>query len=220
MLPDYDRSKFSRVYVAPPLKPDGFDTAVRIAGGYVEGSIPRCRVVWGQDVTIFRNGNPKAVKYPRPFKVGPDRWILEAWRAPEFFGNETEWNVVRYGDTPTGRVDRIGPFPRNGMYVFVMPLCKSDGSYLPCDQGVIEFIELKRREFEAMTWKVYNTPELYAELQEEMAKEDEAEMAAADAEADEFYDYVMSNQEKINRNPAFSFAGKSLWTPDGEVTLH
>lgn len=222
MFAEYDRSKFSRVYIKPPPKPEGFDRAVIDLCGYAHSHVPRCRVVWGQDVTTFRNGNPKAVKYPRPFPVGPDRWIIEAWRPPEFFGTERDWNAVRYADTDYGRIDRIGPFPRKGMYVFVLPVCKPDGTYLPCDKGVLDFIELKVAEFQHQTWNVYQNPQSYAELQEKMAEEEEAEMAVADAQADEFAEYVYMHEDEINRNPAFKFPTNykkpvtSIWTPDGE----
>lgn len=224
MFAEFDKARFSRSYVSAPEKPPGFDVTVGRTGGYAHSHVPRCRVRWGMDLRTFRNNNPKAIKYPRPYPVGPDRWIIEAWRPPEFFGNETEWNAVRYADTEYGLVDRIGPFPRQGMYVFVIPLCKPDGTFLPCDEGVLDFIALKRWEFENQTWNVYKTAQSYAELQEEMAKEEEAAMAAADAESDEFYDYVMSREERINRNPVFKFPDAvkrpTLWTPDGEVTLH
>lgn len=109
------------------------------------------------------------------------------------------------------------------MYVFVMPLCTVDGSYLPCDSGVIDFIELKRFEFEHKTWKVYNTPRSYVELQEEMAKEEAMEMAEAEALVDEIDEYYEKNKDYINRNPGFSFGNlskPSLWTPDGEKMIH
>lgn len=222
MLGDFDRSKFSRTYVSAPDKPDGFDKAVIRICGYAHSHVPRCRVRWGMDLTTFRNGNPKAVKYPPPYGKGPDRWILEPWRPPEFFGTELQWNDARYAVTDRGLIDRIGPFPRNGMYIFGMMLCAPDGSFLPCDQGVLDFIEMKMAEFQRQTWNVYKTAQSYAQLQEEMANEEAMEMAAADAEADEMGEYYERNKDYIERNPAFTFGkfGKaSLWTPEGERPL-
>lgn len=225
MLGDFDRSKFSRTYISPPPKPFWFDGAVARAGGYAHTNVTRCRVEWGMDLRTFRNGNPNAIKYPPPYGKGPDRWILEAWRPPEFFGNETQWNASRYTPDQSGTlIDRIGPFPDKGMYVFVMPICTKDGSYLPCDLGVIQFIEMKLWEFQNITWNVFKTANSYAALQEEMAKEEVAEMAEADAEADEFYDYVMSREGEINQSRATTFGPTSkplsLWTPGGEKMIH
>lgn len=211
-------------YVEAPAKSPWFDTSLRLIGGSNPLGQPMLKVSWGWDCRVFRNENPEALAYPGPFL---ERWILEKWLPPEFFGTKQEWSRHRYIKSGDGKkIDCLGEFPRQGRYGMVMPLIAAGlhgtkaGDYLPCSNDVLQFIEMNVDQILNNTAKAYTSAEGYRNLQEQMANEEAKRWEEAELEADIFADEVNKRADHINRNPAFSFPSKSLWTPDGEITLH
>ena len=205
-------------YQPAPAKPDFFDQNLRNIGGINPYGEPNLKVTWGWDLRAFRNGDPQALKYPGPFL---NRFILEKWLPVSFFDTPESWEVSRYVATADGKkIDLLGEFPARGQYGMVMPLTTSDGGFIPCTSAVLSFIDGMRQEFETRTLNVYSNANLYAQLQQQMETEQARLDEEASAEADELGDYYQTRDEYINRNPVYSLPGKSLWTPDGEVTLN
>lgn len=204
-----------------PAKPPFFDQSLLLIGGKNPLGEPNLKVGWGWDLTTWRNGNAEALKYPGPFL---NRWILEKWLAPEFFGSAKQWNERRYGRSADGqRVDLLGEFPRRGLYGMVMPLTKADGSFIPLDGSVLTFIDWMAAEFRTRTLNVYADAKLYARLQEQMAEQEAALLTQAEQESEAHGDYVRAHEGEINASEnavQFFRPGHSLWTPDGEHTIH
>lgn len=199
-----------------PSKPDFFDASLLLIGGKNPLGEPLLKVGWGWDLTTFRNGNPQALKYPGPFL---NRWVLEKWLPPTFFGSSKQWDERRYQKTGDGgKVDLLGEYPRQGVYGMVMPLTSADGSFIPLGNEVLTFIDWMQADFKSRTLNVYSDAKLYARLQEQMATQ-EAEMEAqAEKQGEEHGDYVRSHEFEINTNKAFSMP--SIWTPSGEHYLN
>ena len=207
-------------YCEPPAKPTFFDTNLRSIGGDNPLGEPFLRVVWGWDARVFRNGNPDALAYPGPFL---ERWILEKWLKPEFFGSPEEWEKHRYfRSADFKQIDCLGPFPRQGRYGMVMPLIAAgiqgttEGDYIPCGEAVLTMVEMMLPSIQFNTPNAYQSAENYRQLQEQMADEEAKRWEEAELQADIFGDEIKRKADFINRNPAFSLPPKTLWTPEGE----
>lgn len=199
-----------------PEKPPYFDQSLLLIGGTNPLGEPNLKVGWGWDLTTYRNGNNSALKYPGPFL---NRWILEKWLPPEFFGSVKQWETRRYSRSADGKsVDLLGEFPRRGAYGMVMPLTTGAGEFIPLGGEVLTFIDWMAADFKSRTLNVYSDAKLYARLQEQMAEEEARLLTDADREAEEHGDYVRSHEFEINTNPAFSMP--TIWTPNGEHTIY
>jgi hypothetical protein len=218
-----EETKTSKRYVPPPAKPEGFDQALTLIGGRNPYGEPNLRVSWGWDLRTFRNGNPNALKYPGP---GLERWILEKWTPPSFFGSPKQWEQHRYFYANGQRIDALGDFPSRGMYTLSQILCAAGlhgtkpGDFIPLSSDVLNYIEMLQQEFNSRTLNVYSSAKDYRRLQDEMAREEELSNQETEREADALGDYISTHQEEINRNPVFSFPNKSIWTPTGEHLIH
>lgn len=199
-----------------PSKPDFFDASLLLIGGRTPLGEPNLKVGWGWDLTTFRNGNPKALKYPGPYL---NRFILEKWLPPEFFGSPKQWNERRYQKTADGgKVDLLGEYPRQGHYGMVMPLTSADGGFIPLGNEVLTFIDWMQADFKSRTLNVYSDAKLYARLQEQMAEQEAAMTAEAEKASEEHGDYVRAHEHELNTNKEFSMP--SIWTPSGEHYLN
>lgn len=204
-----------------PAKPPFFDQSLLIIGGKAPNGEALYKVGWGWDLHTFRHGNAEALKYPGPFL---NRWILEKWMPPSFFGSKKQWEERRWSRSAEGKsVDLLGEFPSKGMYGMKMPLIKPDGGFIPLGSAVLEFIDLMHQSDYSEGWNVYSDAKLYARLQEQMAEEEARLQAEADEEAEEHGDYVRAHEGEINASEnsvQFFRPSASLWTPDGEHTIH
>lgn len=204
---ELDVSLFSRHYQPAPAKMPFFDAElVRIAGRNLYDE-PRLRVVWGCDERAHRAGNAHAVKYPGPHSraVGIDRWILEVWRPAEFFGSPEDWERLRYCPGGTGgRVDLLGDYPSRGMYVMVLPLCTKEGDYIEASAEVVRWVEFNHANQNLKPVSSHSTLSAYAALQREMLDERAAADAEADAESEEWADYINTRAFSINQERAYS----------------
>ncbi len=207
-------AKKARRRTEPPSKPDYFDQSIRLIGGMNPLNEPNLRVRWGWDCRVFRNGNPEALAYPENFL---DRWILEKWIPPEFFGSRKQWEQHRYAKRGDGKqVDLLGDFPSRGRYGMVWPITDPEGRYIPLTSQVLNFIEQMQSAFNARTLNVYSDAKLYAKLQEDMLEEDARMAEAVEAEAEEFGEYVRAHEDEINQERAYSMPTESvLFKPDG-----
>jgi hypothetical protein len=228
MTDELEKLKPPTGYAPAPLKSAGFDDRLLMVGGTNPLGEPFLKVSWGWDLRTFRNGNPDALRYPGPFL---SRWILEQWMPPEIFGKPEDWEKARYLKTGDGKtIDSLGPYPRQGMYGMVMPIIAGGvhgtkaGDYMPCDDALMECIEINMPMLRGNIPNAYKSPESYAALQEQMAAEEQSRFDEVDEWAHGYYDEIRSREEQINRNPDFSFskhlvASRNLWTPDGEIPI-
>lgn len=202
--------------VEAPAKPAGFDLSLLLIGGRNPYGEPNLKVSWGWDLRTTRYGKTDALKYPGPFL---DRWILERWMPPSFFGSLKQWETHRYHRAPDGtKVDLLGDFPRRGQYGMVMPIMAPFGEFIPLDGQVLEAIDRMQKESDLRVMNVYSDAKRMAQLQERNAVE-EAEMERQREQAAEAHgEYVRAHEFEINQNKEFSLP--SLWTPQGEHTIH
>jgi hypothetical protein len=200
-------SLFSRGYQPAPAKMPFFDAELaRIMGRNPYGE-PKGRVVWGCDERTHRAGNASAIKYPGPHSraVGIDRWILEVWRAPEFFGSPEDWERLRYMTDEAGaRVDLLGEYPSRGMYVMVMPVCTKAGDYLEAGAELLKWVEFNHVGQMLRPVNSHSTLSAYAALQRQMLDERAAADAAADEESEDWADHINTRGFQINQERAYS----------------
>ena len=191
-------------YNPAPARPDFFDQSLLLIGGRNPLGQPNLKVVWGWDARTFRNGNPEALKYPGPFL---NRFILEKWLPPEFFGSQKQWELHRYHKSGDGKkIDLLGDYPRQGSYGMVMPLTTSTGEYIPLSSDVLLFIDSMQHEFNSRTLNVYSDAKLFARLQQQMANE-QAELEYQQQKAAQTHeDYVRPREGELNKE-------RLIWTP-------
>lgn len=78
--------------------------------------------------------------------VGQACWVVEVYVDPDELGYEN-WLEHRYADLQVNgvhqKVDILGPFPRDGYYVYSFPVLDDEGNAIAPNQGTID--ECKRR---------------------------------------------------------------------------
>lgn len=83
--------------------------------------------------------------------VGRSCWIIEVLITPEEVGYEN-WEISRYAEMQVHgvyqKVDVLGPFPRDGYYVYCMSVLDDEGDAMPPNQRTLD--ECKRR------WQLMN----------------------------------------------------------------
>lgn len=183
-------------YAPRPELPQWFVEGLNNLGG---GEQPDYRIVWGMDATTFRNDNPNAKKYPNPRDpdLGWACWMLERWATPEFFGNETTWEINRWGSAADfgKRIDVLGPFPRRGSYILVAPMMDDDYNPLPLTEGLLN--EIRRRvEIGSQRNAALGILEIERRLKQSKSKE------KVDNELEERREYYRVNGDRINRERA------------------
>ena len=98
------------------------------AGGTNRYGEPNFRVVWGgarltwiggrwTDRDAHGNTTREAIELRRVPKYLPvDRWHIERWMPPEFYGSPEEWRALT-SETEDGiRISALGPYPARGDY--------------------------------------------------------------------------------------------------------
>ncbi len=113
----------------PPV-PDRLRKRITELGGLTpDGTKPLFRVVRGSDEFIWIGGRikkfdehgnqtgeeigtEKRPKYPNAL----NRYVLEMWRPPEYFGTPESWEEMFTEWIDGHRVETMGPFPANGDY--------------------------------------------------------------------------------------------------------
>jgi hypothetical protein len=211
MHQEFDRKLFSDSYVESPRKPDNFDLQVmEITGG-------RGRVVWGQDLFIFRNGNPNAVKYPTWGAFGPDRWIFEAWRAP--FCTEAEWEAARYRyfEEVDKTIDMTGPYPHNGIWGMVMPLVDMSpdnfGGYIPCSEAFLEWLRFNHQAWEKGPQGKTASLVAYNQMMDELDAEEKLRKEETERRVALHSEWVHAHEAELNAEPT---RVSVILTPNGQ----
>ena len=138
-------------------------------GGLNPYGEPCFRVIWGgnryytvggmfNEVTQFKdaNGDTRTIVTRMPLmktllRYRWDRWHLERWRGPEFYGDSEEWYRNTWDEE--AQLHAMGPYPSRGDYehVFYLAqcphmkpgdtewcmLCKvTDGEYIPLESNI------------------------------------------------------------------------------------
>jgi hypothetical protein len=89
---------------------------------------PNYRIVWSEDRLEWRDG-----MWSRKYGDGLDRWVLEQWVGPSFYGNPAEWEAVKTEDGTSV----LGPFPYRGDYEHSLTFaCNND--FIPLSYSLIE----------------------------------------------------------------------------------
>jgi len=161
------------------------------AGGTNRYGEPNFRVVWGgarltwiggrwTDRDAHGNTTREAIEVRRVPKYLPvDRWHIERWMPPEFYGSPEEWRALT-SETEDGiRIPALGPYPARGDYEHCFTLQSTAGEFEPlspaaCD-WIVRAIEWSRRQ--------PRSDQRAALAQREARREREAD-AAADAALD------------------------------------
>jgi hypothetical protein len=132
--------------------PPSAQQRLAIAGGtncYGEANF---RVVWGGSRLTWiggrwidrdANGNVvrETVELRRVPKYIPyDRWHIERWMPPEFFGSPEMW-YERTAEVEDGiRIPALGPYPSRGEYEHCFTLEHANGRFMPLDVAACDWI--------------------------------------------------------------------------------
>jgi len=117
------------------------------------------------------------------------------------------------------KVDLLGEYPHRGAYGMVIPLTDPMGGYLPLGGEVLNFIRICQQDFDrSRLVNAYSDAKRYAQIQKQMALEEEREQQEQDKIADDSYEYFRAHEHELNQERSYSMP--SLWTPDGERTIH
>jgi hypothetical protein len=212
-----EASLFSKVYVPAPHKPEWFDGALARIFGYNTFNKPRMVVEWGCDARWYRNGNPQALKYPNPAnpRVGIDRWILAEWTPPHFFGNPDDWERERYLYDETGtKRDLLGDYPSEGLYTMVMPLCTSEGNYIPASMQVVEWCEALLKDMHHSTWTPQNALVRLRQQEERISREMKTDEESVDKAVEELTDYYNTRGSRIDVVHSTEYSKNLVTTPE------
>jgi hypothetical protein len=113
------------------------------AGGTNRYGEPNFRVVWGgarltwiggrwTDRDAHGNVSREAIELRQVPKYLPvDRWHIERWMPPEFYGSPDQWRALT-SETEDGiRIPALGPYPARGDYEHCFTLQSSAGEFEP-----------------------------------------------------------------------------------------
>jgi hypothetical protein len=137
--------------------------------------------------TAIGLGAPEVARIVSTKAVGRACWIIEVYVTPEEIG-EASWNAERYAmlaksGVPT-KIDVLGEFPRDGMYVYCFSVLGEDGEAIAPNDNTL--MECKKR------WQAINseTPATAADeatlLEDKMEAFEKRQTARI---ADSFYQY-------------------------------
>jgi hypothetical protein len=132
------------------------------AGGTNRYGEPNFRVVWGGSRLTWIGGRwtdrdasdniiREAIELRQVPKYFPhDRWHLERWTPPEFYGSPEIWYVQTVEVENGIRIPALGPYPARGEYEHCFTLERANGDFLPlspsaCD-WIVRAIEWSRRQ--------------------------------------------------------------------------
>lgn len=132
--------------------PPSAQQRLALAGGtncYGEANF---RVVWGGsrltwiggrwiDRDANRNVVRETIELRRVPKYIPhDRWHIERWMPPEFFGSPEMW-YARTVEVEDGiRIPALGPYPSRGEYEHCFTLEYANGQFMPLDVAACDWI--------------------------------------------------------------------------------
>ena len=122
------------------------------AGGSNRYGEPNFRVVWGgarltwiggrwTDRDAHGNVSREAIELRQVPKYLPtDRWHIERWMPPEFYGSPHQWRALT-SETEDGiRIPALGPYPARGDYEHCFTLQSSAGEFEPLNAAACDYI--------------------------------------------------------------------------------
>jgi hypothetical protein len=122
------------------------------AGGTNRYGEPNFRVVWGgarltwiggrwTDRDAHGNVSREAIELRQVPKYLPlDRWHIERWMPPEFYGSPDQWRALT-SETEDGiRIPALGPYPARGDYEHCFTLQGSAGDFEPLNAAACDYI--------------------------------------------------------------------------------
>jgi hypothetical protein len=130
------------------------------AGGWNRYGEPNYRVVWGWSRLTWiggkwedwEHGRLKSIAYEYrqvPKYEAFDRWHVEKWMPPEFYGSPREWeqNTLEipedeYGNPEVGApaLLSLGPYPARGDYEHSFTVQTPNGEHLGLTAAVVEYV--------------------------------------------------------------------------------
>lgn len=130
--------------------PPAIQELVTRAGGRNLYGRPNFRVVWGWSRLTLIGGQwtdwvaeeqklREVIEYRWEPKYLPfDRWHVEKWMSPEFFGSPEQWRLITREVIDGREIEALGPYPARGDYEHCFTIADADGSYLPLTPSVVE----------------------------------------------------------------------------------
>jgi hypothetical protein len=122
------------------------------AGGTNRYGEPKFRVVWGgarltwiggrwTDRDAHGNVSREAIELRQVPKYLPtNRWHIERWMPPEFYGSPDQWRALT-SETEDGiRIPTLGPYPARGDYEHCFTLQSSAGEFEPLNAAACDYI--------------------------------------------------------------------------------
>lgn len=131
--------------------PQELQDRIASVGGWNIFGQPNFRAVWGWSRLTWIGGNwddhdnngclVRRVKELRhvPKYTPFDRWHLEKWMPPSFYGSPAEWEIQTY-DQEEQFPMTLGPYPSRGEYEHVFTIQNPDGTFLQLDPTVCEMV--------------------------------------------------------------------------------
>lgn len=191
-------------YQPAPAKPAWFDDAVTRLRGLNPLGEPQWRVVWGMDQFISYGDEGEGIKYPEMAgPLGPGCWLLEGWRAPEFFGTPEDWAEVQYGWEDGKRVTYLRDYPSRGEYWLIRPFVALKGGqlcYVPLGEEAYQFLEIIKKNQDEYRQTPSNEALYGKQFVERARMKQEQKDANADLQSDLLYeDYLLYGDAVNNR---------------------
>ena len=123
--------------------PESLVQAITNQGGLNRLRTPQFRVVWGWDRLAWHGGKFRDYDDSRNFLreviecrqvpkyIPPNRWYLEVWMPPEYYGSPIEWETNHTEMIDGQFVATLGPYPAQGEYELLMCLQTPEGEFAP-----------------------------------------------------------------------------------------
>jgi hypothetical protein len=122
------------------------------AGGFNRYGEANFRLVWGGSRLTWIGGRwtdrdasdnivREMIELRRVPKYVPhDRWHIERWLPPEFYGAPESW-YARTVEVEDGiRIPALGPYPSRGEYEHCFTLSSANGEFMPLDVAACDWI--------------------------------------------------------------------------------
>lgn len=142
--------------------PASIQQRVASAGGLNRYGEPNFRVVWGGSRLtwiggrwIDREANDNIIRETIELRRVPkyvphDRWHIERWTPPEFYGSPELWYAQTVEVEDGIRIPALGPYPSRGEYEHCFTLERASGEFMPLDAAacdwIVRAIEWSRRQ--------------------------------------------------------------------------
>jgi hypothetical protein len=132
--------------------PAAIQYRVARAGGTNIFGEPNFRVVWGWNRLTWigglwedrdANGNLQrrvAELRQEPKYLPLDRWHIERWMAPEFYGRPSQWYRQTTEVEGGVSIPALGPFPQRGEYEHCFTLSGPHGEFVPLTPAAAEYV--------------------------------------------------------------------------------